>query len=25
VDKHGKRIGTVVEWKNETAEKAIEE
>ena len=25
VDKHGKRVGTVVEWKNETAEKAIEE
>ena len=24
VDKHGKRSGTVVEWKNETAEKAIE-
>jgi methyl-accepting chemotaxis protein len=25
VDKHGKRVGTVVEWKNETAERAIEE
>jgi methyl-accepting chemotaxis protein len=24
VDQHGKRAGTVVEWKNETAEKAIE-
>jgi methyl-accepting chemotaxis protein len=24
MDKHGKRSGTVVEWKNETAEKAIE-
>ena len=24
IDKHGKRSGTVVEWRNETAEKAIE-
>ena len=24
IDKNGKRLGTVVEWKNETAEKAIE-
>jgi methyl-accepting chemotaxis protein len=25
IDKRGQRVGTVVEWKNETAEKAIEE
>ncbi len=25
IDKHSKRIGTVVEWRNETVEKAIEE
>jgi methyl-accepting chemotaxis protein len=25
VDQHGARVGTVVEWKNETVEKAIEE
>jgi methyl-accepting chemotaxis protein len=25
IDKHGRRVGTVVEWKNETAETAIEE
>ena len=24
VDKHGKRAGTIVEWRNETVEKAIE-